>query len=161
MLQTPTDSTRIYRVSIWRRVLYLLLGLVMCAFSITGLVIFLSGLTSRPRLDAGDALKFLLVFLFCAILAAIFLLLTFRIKLILRDDLIESVSYLSSRIIKKDDVISQRTTSTKNNNVLWLGLKSGQEVGIMLIFKTDRAFDKWLETIPDYKGGALHLNDCL
>ena len=71
-------------------------------------------------------------------------------RVVLSADSIEVHNLVSTRVLRRDEILGRRLVQTRGAQIIRLMPQGGQRpVGVPLILKTDSAFSEWMDTIPD------------
>jgi hypothetical protein len=135
---SSADYPRTYYMSQGQEALTLLGGLILI-----GLGIF--------RLWSATAdVSSMLPGIFFLIFGIIAILRDLRFRVVLSADSIEVHNLVSTRVLRRDEILGRRLVQTRGAQIIRLMPQGGQQpVGVPLILKTDSAFSEWMDTIPD------------
>ena len=135
---SSADYPRTYYMSPSQEALTLLGGLILI-----GLGIF--------RLWSATAdVSSMLPGIFFIIFGIIAILRDLIFRVVLSADSIEVHNLVSTRVLRRDEILGRRLVQTRGAQIIRLMPQGGQRpVGVPLILKTDSAFSEWMDTIPD------------
>ena len=137
------DATRHeYRIKTWLRILYLLIGIMLIAFSAMGCVTY-------AYAQGSNALA-LLTPIFFITLGLYMLALASRSRLVIEGTRIQVQHAFREQSAEVSGIEGFRTVSARNGNVTQFHLRDGLGViSIPSYFETDDFFRKWMQQVTD------------
>ncbi len=140
----PSQYPRTYRPSPGWRVFFITTGAIVVGISLLAGVDF-------ARTSSGQSLATALVcFSGLCSLGIYTILWTVRFRVVLYPDSIEIQDVLSSRVLRRTDIVGRRVLPTRYvSTLLLVPSQGGKKLKISEVLQTDSAFQVWLAAIPD------------
>jgi hypothetical protein len=139
---SSADYPRTYRMSLVWRAFNLIFGFAFISFGASTLRSALAG----PQVDV-----FWFVWgIFFPIVGILAMLQGLKYRVVLFADRIEVQNLVSTRVLRRDEILGRRLLQYKGPPSILLVPRSAQRpLGVRLVLKTDSAFWEWMDTVPD------------